>query len=131
VNQIVLNIDPCPKPRMSQSDRWRSRPATDRYWIFKDKLKLLWGDRPISETMHLIFVVQMPKSWSSKKCQQMNGKPHQVRPDVSNLLKAFEDSLLHEDSVLWDIRSTKIWGEKGSIIVRKLDPLFSSNGPEH
>ena len=34
-----FNIDPCPKPRMTSSDRWKKRKCTDKYWKFKDELK--------------------------------------------------------------------------------------------
>jgi hypothetical protein len=34
-----FNIDPCPKPRMTSSDRWKKRKCTDKYWKFKDDLK--------------------------------------------------------------------------------------------
>ena len=38
---ITLNIVPVAKPRMTQSDKWKKRPATDKYWKFKDDLKML------------------------------------------------------------------------------------------
>jgi Holliday junction resolvase RusA-like endonuclease len=120
VSEIELDITPTPKPRMTQSDRWRSRPATDRYWAFKDNLRALWGDRPVPEVMHLVFVVPMPQSWSKKKRSQMTGKPHQTKPDVDNFLKSILDSLLDNDAHVWDIRATKVWGESGSILVREI-----------
>jgi Holliday junction resolvase RusA-like endonuclease len=72
---------------MTQSDRWKPRPVTDRYWEFKDKLKALWGDRPIPNSMHLIFYIPMPKSWSGRRRAVMKGKPHQSKPDIDNLGK--------------------------------------------
>jgi Holliday junction resolvase RusA-like endonuclease len=85
--EIILSIEPCPKPRMTRSDKWNARAATDRYWAFKDRLRLLWGDRPVPETMHLIFVLPMPKTWSKVKQSRMTGTPHQSKPDVDNLGK--------------------------------------------
>lgn len=117
---IKLAIVPVPKPRMTQSDKWRSRPCTERYWRYKDELRQLWGDRELPDTYWAIFTIPMPRSWSEKKKLLMDGKPHQQKPDDSNLLKAFEDALWDEDSVLWDIRSTKLWGYEGSIEIRKL-----------
>jgi Holliday junction resolvase RusA-like endonuclease len=105
---------------MTQSDRWKSRPCTARYWAFKDELRLLWGDRPVPDTFHVIFTIPMPSSWSAKKKLAMNGNPHQAKPDGDNLLKAFQDSLLSDDAAIWDVRVTKLWGEAGSIEIREL-----------
>jgi Holliday junction resolvase RusA-like endonuclease len=63
----------------------------------------------------------MPVGWTEKRKAMFDGKPHQQKPDTSNLLKSFEDCLMDEDSILWDIRSTKLWGRSGSIDVRKLE----------
>jgi Holliday junction resolvase RusA-like endonuclease len=106
---------------MTRADKWHRRNACDRYWAFKDELRLAWGDQDVPHTFHIIFTIPMPQSWSEKKKLRMNGQPHQCRPDVSNLLKSFEDCLMTEDSVLWDIRATKIWGREGSIELRALE----------
>ena len=45
----------------------------------------------------------------------MDGQPHQVRPDLDNLIKAWCDALYQEDSVIWSIHATKFWSYKGSI----------------
>ena len=50
----------------------------------------------------------------------MTGKPHQSKPDIDNLIKAFLDALLDDDAHVWDIRATKVWGTDGSIEVRDL-----------
>jgi Holliday junction resolvase RusA-like endonuclease len=63
----------------------------------------------------------MPKSWSKTKKLVMDGKAHQQRPDVDNLAKAICDAVFKEDSHIWDGRYTKVWGEKGAIIVRPLE----------
>lgn len=115
-----IEITPVPKPRMTQSDRWKQRPCTERYWAFKDRLRSAWGDRVVPDTFHVIFTVAMPISWSRKKRESMRGKPHQSKPDCDNFLKGFADCLLDEDSRLWDIRATKLWGDSGSIEVRNL-----------
>ena len=38
---ITLNIIPVAKPRMTQSDKWKKRPATEKYWKYKDSFILL------------------------------------------------------------------------------------------
>jgi Holliday junction resolvase RusA-like endonuclease len=116
-------ITPIPKPRMTRGDAWNKRPCVVRYWEFKDRLNALWGcDKKdkVPDTFHVIFILPMPKGWSEKKKLEYDNQPHQIRPDTSNLLKAFEDCLLEEDSQLWDIRATKIWGREGKIILKNL-----------
>lgn len=117
---IKLDIVPVPKPRMVRSDSWAKRPAVLRYWDFKHELVRLWGDRELPDTFHVIFTMPMPASWSEKRKSLFDGNPHQQKPDASNLLKAFEDCLWAEDSCIWDVRATKVWGMDGSITISNL-----------
>ncbi|HHE6457291.1 TPA: RusA family crossover junction endodeoxyribonuclease, partial [Proteus mirabilis] len=32
----VFNIEPVPKPRMTQADKWKKRPPVLKYFAFKD-----------------------------------------------------------------------------------------------
>ena len=108
-------IEPVPKPRQTRADKWRKRPCVLRYRAFADQVrakgvKLESGDC-------VTFVLPMPKSWSKRKRQQMNGEPHKQRPDWDNLGKALSDAVHGEDCHLWDVRVRKLWGERGAIIV--------------
>ena len=118
---IRLDITAVPKPRMVKSDSWAKRPTVLRYWDFKDELVRLWGDRELPDTFHVIFTMPMPVSWSEKRKALFDGKPHQQKPDCDNLLKALCDSLLQEDSCIWDVRATKVWGREGLITISKLE----------
>ena len=117
---IELKIKPVSKPRMTQRDKWSSRPCVERYFKFKEELNLLWKEREVPERCYLIFFIPMPKSWSKKKKQEMNGKPHQQKPDLDNLVKAFFDSLLAEDSQIYEIKASKFWNTEGKILVEDL-----------
>lgn len=86
-----------------------------RYWEYKDRLKLLWGDREVPDKLNLIFVLPMPKSWSGKKRLAMKGQPCQSKPDIDNLVKGWMDALLDDDARIWSIQASKVWGETGSI----------------
>ena len=113
---IEIFITPVPKPRMTRSDKWKKRPVTDRYWAFKDELlKQLKGN--LEPRFHVIFYIPMPKSWSKKRKLEMNGKPHQVRPDVDNYEKSFMDALCEDDSYIYDVRAEKYWAVRGRIIL--------------
>jgi len=115
-------IVPVPKPRMTRSDAWRKRRCVVRYWEFKDELLIKLGrDFVMPECdYHIIFYLPMPKSWSRKKRLEMDGKPHQQKPDKDNLEKAFLDCVLADDSKIWDGRATKRWAQVGKITLKKL-----------
>lgn len=55
------------------------------------------------------FYLPVPPSWRKKKKALMAFEPHQSRPDLSNLYKAFEDALKKEDMTIWDFRTSKYW----------------------
>lgn len=111
------DITPMGKPRMTRSDKWKQRDCVMRYRAFKDECRYKGVELPESNA-HVVFVVPMPKSWSQKKKREMLGAPHRQKPDVDNMLKALMDALFEEDSAVWDVRATKIWGETGSIKVQ-------------
>jgi Holliday junction resolvase RusA-like endonuclease len=112
------NICPVPKPRMTRRDKWLKppRPAVKRYWNFCTQCKL---ERVILPCFgaHVVFILPISDSFSKKKKLYLNGKPHMQRPDLSNLLKALEDALYQEDSGIYDVHVTKVWGMEGKIII--------------
>lgn len=115
---VVIPIVPVPKPRMTRSDRWKQRPAVVRYHKFCDQLRSLVAGTP-EPTFEIIFYMPMPSSWSKKKQATMVGKPHQQKPDVDNLLKAYLDALCVDDSYVWDVRVKKFWWVAGCIVIRE------------
>lgn len=112
---MILQIDPVSKPRMTQRDRWAKRPSVVKYYDFCDDLRILWGENKVPEELYIQFNIPMPKSWSKKKRLNMDGKPHQQRPDIDNLVKAFLDALCEDDSYVFFINASKYWSEQGSI----------------
>jgi Holliday junction resolvase RusA-like endonuclease len=113
---VQYDITPCTKPRMTQRDKWKTRPETQRYWAFKDEVRLKNVIVP-EYGYHVVFIIPMPKSWSKKKREEMNRQPHKQTPDKDNLEKALLDAIYDDDSTVWDGRVTKLWGESGMIIV--------------
>lgn len=67
----------------------------------------------------------MPKSWSAKKRIQMEGQPHQQRPDIDNYIKSFLDALCEDDSYVYAVRAEKYWGRQASISVGSLQSTYS------
>lgn len=115
---LTIPHDPTPKPRMTQRDQWKQRPAVLRYRSFCDDART--AARRAGFTMpaagaHLAFYVPMPKSWSKKKRAEMNGHPHQQRPDIDNYVKAVLDALCEDDSHIWQLSSEKRWATVGRV----------------
>ena len=115
---MIFRIEPMGKPRMTRKDVWAKRKCVLKYFAFKDELKAQARDADfkLGDTLNLTFVLTMPKSWSKKKRGLELGHPHQQKPDIDNMLKAFMDSLLDDDSGVWKVNAIKIWGEEGLII---------------
>ncbi len=116
----IYNVVPMGKPRMTRADKWKKRPEVLRYRAFCDHVRLLGVKLPEANS-HITFILPMPKSWSKKKRAEMNGKPHQSKPDKDNLEKALLDALFEDDAHIWDSRVTKLWGEVRQIIIREIN----------
>jgi len=68
----------------------------------------------------VLFHMQMPASWSDRKKQLFAGRPHQTKPDISNLLKFVEDVasgvLFHDDSLIVQVHARKIYSIEGGTL---------------
>ena len=116
---INIRLDPVPKPRMTASDRWKHRPIVDKYFKFKDALVGLTslGNFKLGNKYKIEFLIKMPDSWSEAKKKKNEGKPHQIRPDLDNLIKAVNDCLKDEDKAIYHIEASKVWWKEGRIII--------------
>ena len=121
MKEYRFDIDPVAKPRQTRSDIWKDppRPAVSKYRDFADTLRLLALKNGYSalDTLDVLFVIPFPKSYGKKKMEALNGRPHQVKPDVDNLVKAVLDIFLKNDSSVWKINAEKRWGYEGKIII--------------
>jgi len=115
---IEIKIDPVPKPRMTRSDSWKHRPTVDRYYGFKDELVLACNKIgfKLPDKYKVEFFIKMSDSWSKKKKKEFEGKPHQQKPDLDNLVKAIQDCLVKEDSGIYHTEASKIWWTEGKIV---------------
>lgn len=104
---------------MVRSDAWRQRPAVLAYWEYKAELEKQAAafNYQIGHILNIEFYVPMPPSWSKKKQLELNGAPHQNKPDIDNLIKAFMDCLKQNDSDVWSVTATKRWSREGFIKV--------------
>lgn len=115
----IYSIKPHTKPRMTHADRRIPRKCVQRYWDFKDELRLLKATFNNGEG--ITFIIPMPKSWSKKKKREMDNMPHQQTPDIDNLVKGFFDAIFDEDKHIWHVGETKkIWGKTGLIVIKEV-----------
>lgn len=121
LSRTEVAVSPCPKPRMTQRDKWYDREATRKYRAFKKAFVLKCkeqGLKDLPEQFGISFEVPMPQSWSEKKKVFMEGTAHKQRPDLDNLIKAVKDSLAKEDShVHTYLHAQKVWARTGRIII--------------
>lgn len=114
---MIYPITPIPKPRMTQSDKWKKRPAVLRYRAFCDEVRLRNVELPESGS-DITFILPMPKSWSKKKRAEINAMPHRQKPDLDNMIKALCDAVHKDDAGIWEFTARKLWGDVGAIEIR-------------
>lgn len=110
-----IEIMPQGKPRMTANDTWK--PAARRYFAYCDALHLLLPKYELPESLEIVFHLPVYKSYSKKKQAELIGSPHQQKPDIDNLLKAFMDAMApnHDDKYVWEVKASKIWSQTGGI----------------
>lgn len=135
LTEFIFRIKPIPAPRTTGRmsflltkpvDQWPKKMQAKakilhRYVDYKDNIRqkaLMFGlnDLPsIIETLEFHF--EMPKRWSERKKKGMVHTLHKNRPDLDNLLKAFQDALCTEDSHIAYIKNGlgKFWNHESFI----------------
>jgi Holliday junction resolvase RusA-like endonuclease len=126
----IIDVIPVGAVRMTKSDRWktnpnhldpkkRQRPAVTRYFSFKNSVVRECNKvgYEMKNYIDAVFFLPMPDSWSEKKKQNFNGKPHKSRPDIDNIVKGLMDALKKEDGDIWSIKVEKRYAYKGSILI--------------
>ena len=66
-------------------------------------------------TLHVIFYIPMPTSWSKRKKEELDTMPHQQKPDIDNLQKALLDAVFEDDCHVWRVFAEKRWSRTGAI----------------
>jgi len=114
----VFNIAPTPAPRQSARDKWKPSKAVQIYRAFRDEVGLKIKELP-ADFFHVVFLIEVPRSWSEKKKREHIGLPHLAKPDKDNLEKALIDAVYRnrDDSHVWNTASTKLWSAYPAIII--------------
>ena len=117
---VIFPIVPMGKPRMTQRDRWKKRPAVTRYHGFKDELRARVAGLPHlrrlidSGTVYRLSwtaYLPIPASWAKHKKAAMAGALHRAKPDRDNIDKAILDALFTDDSGIAAGHLEKRWDD--------------------
>lgn len=122
---MIIPVTPVAKPRMTRSDKWKTRDCVLRYRAYKDQLRPF--NITLPDSCKITFHVPMPESWSKKKREAFDGLPHKNKPDIDNLAKGLFDALFEDDAHIWSVWMEKRWAQTGGIEITTL-PLDASEG---
>jgi Holliday junction resolvase RusA-like endonuclease len=130
---LILDIEPMGAVRTTQKQKFADKNYK-KYQTWKDTLLILWtaellkhGFNPqtikFSEIESITFHMTIPmgEKLSKAKIEERHSRidqPHLQKPDIDNMLKAFMDAVMKEDSHVHTIgRTKKIWSLHGHIEV--------------
>ena len=135
---FIIEGDPVAKPRQTQRDRWRKRPCVVKYRKWADiaresfyKSYISLGARTVRTSKqlretpiraeHLLKIdpvrviitafFAFPKTYPKKKREGLKGKPHRLKPDGDNVLKAVSDALFKQDQRIAYMAVDKKWDD--------------------
>jgi|688.fasta_scaffold786056_2 Holliday junction resolvase RusA-like endonuclease len=115
----VFYVDPMGAPRMTQRDKWKKRDIVERYFAYRDAVRLQGNlcNYELTGVIEMEFYMPAPKV-KEKERVLYEGVPHTKKPDIDNLIKAFLDCF-GEDKTVHTIKAKKIWTTgKGRIVTR-------------
>lgn len=140
--KLTIPIEPMGAVRMTagmvKRIKWRLYEPGDkkvetakRYLSYKEKVALMARSQIKSEPingavcLNLTFHMPMPESWSEKKKQRMDGKPHTKKPDRDNLDKGVCDALnkiaWKDDGQVYDGTVRKFYSREPRIEIEILE----------
>lgn len=114
----LIPIEPRGAPRQVRSDAWKPSLAVQRYRAYQVELLVKCLKLPEEGAFtHMVFILEMPHSWSAKKKINQEGMPHRSKPDRDNLEKAILDTVHHDDAHCWNGATSKLWGRMGLLLI--------------
>jgi Holliday junction resolvase RusA-like endonuclease len=108
----VIYCTPLGKPRMTQRDKWQSRPCVLRYRVWCDLLRLKVLKRTQKLTLHRPIALTI-RAYFDPGRQHRTG-PHTLKPDSDNVAKACCDALFQNDEMVYKLTIQKLWCDGGS-----------------
>ncbi len=119
VAQHTVPLEPFGKarPRVTKNGTFMPR----EYEANKQALQWMFPRFDVPELVRLTVVAvrPMPKGWSKKKREVMNGRYATPKPDSDNILGSVMDSLFPEDDdIVVETAVRKIWGEEAALHIK-------------
>lgn len=128
----AFDIVPIGKPRMTQSDKWKTNPnhpnplqrkreVVHKYHLTQNEIRKQANEIgfTLGQTLEAVFFIPMPESWSQSKKDKLVGMPCKEKPDIDNIIKFLLDTFSKEDKSVWKTNCEKRWAYYGSIIIFK------------
>ncbi len=111
--QFTIPINPMGSVRQNRSDMWRKRKPVLKMITWKNEAKKYIPqditNRPA--IVRIMAYLQFPKSYTNKKKESLDTKPHRVKPDNDNIVKLVLDLIWENDSCIYDIHCKKYWDD--------------------
>jgi Holliday junction resolvase RusA-like endonuclease len=103
------------RPRVTRNGTYMPRAYTRK----KASLRRQFGASVPDGLVHLSVtaVRQLPKSWSNKKRERMDGRYTKAGPDTDNIAGAVMDALFPDDSRVVTIFCEKVWGQRHALVI--------------
>lgn len=130
MHKITFQIEPVPasRPRVGKFGTYYNK----RYAQFrKDMEQLLMGKKCLYEEpliLDVIFYRMIPKSYSKKRREALDGQYIPTVPDLDNLEKALYDAMngviYEDDSQIVDHRVRKIWTKGDGYIEVNIERIY-------
>lgn len=112
---MLFPLRPIAKPRMTRSDQWRRgsdvRKCVRKYRDYKKQIQMYAQAQhyELPDSFTVVFGIPFPKSYNETKRNKLLGQPHQIKPDVDNLIKGLMDCLKSYDQSVWHVDARKVW----------------------
>lgn len=119
---------PVAKPRQTQSDKWKKRPAVTKYRGFADEIRAklavqgFFTFKNITGLKITYYISPSKKREKEVWDAEIRGSLiyHDQKPDIDNLVKATLDALFTEDKKIHTIIATKFYRIKPGIRIEIL-----------
>lgn len=106
MEKMIIPLAPVATPRPRVSKFGTYYPA--KYKKYKRELSLLLADIQPGNTINIVFFFPRPKRLKSGLRQ-----PHDVKPDIDNLIKGVLDCLPFDDKIIYSVVAKKYYCAAG------------------
>lgn len=118
---------PSPRPRFRNTGRLPQAYMPTSYKKHKEyiqrQMPKLLIEKPIK--LEIFFYIPMAKSWTKKKKASLLDKPHNIKPDVDNLLKTVMDAANNhiwiDDGQVYEIVTKKTFSSEAKIMINVIE----------